>query len=51
MIRIPLIQFSSKNAAQIAKAIDGRVVVVDPLAGDWDANLRQVAEEFRHAFN
>lgn len=44
-------QFSSKSAAQIAKAIDGRVVVVDPLAEDWANNLRNAAEEFRHAFN
>lgn len=43
-------QFSSKSAAQIAKAIDGRVVVVDPLAQNWNANLRQVAEEFANAF-
>lgn len=43
-------QFSSKSAGQIAKAIDGRVVVVDPLAEDWNANLRRTAEEFEHAF-
>ena len=44
-------QFSAKTAEQIAKAIDGRVVAVDPLAGDWAASLRRTAEEFRHAFN
>jgi hypothetical protein len=27
------------------------VAVVDPLARDWANNLRQVAEEFKHAFN
>lgn len=43
-------QFSSKSAQQISQAIDGRVVVVDPLAGDWATNLRQAAEEFKHAF-
>ena len=43
-------QFSAKSARQIAKAIDGRVVAVDPLAGDWAANLRRTAEEFKHAF-
>lgn len=43
-------QFSTKSAEQIARAIDGRVVAVDPLAEDWAANLRRVAEEFRHAF-
>jgi zinc transport system substrate-binding protein len=43
-------QFSSKSAQQISKAIDGRVVFVDPLARDWTANLRRAAEEFKHAF-
>ena len=43
-------QFSSKSAKQISKAIGGRVAVVDPLAQDWANNLRQVAEEFKHAF-
>ena len=43
-------QFSSKSAEQIAKAIGGRVAVVDPLAQDWANNLRQVAEEFKNAF-
>ena len=43
-------QFSSKNARQISKAIGGRVVAVDPLARDWAANLRHVAEEFKDAF-
>ena len=43
-------QFSSKNAAQISKAIGGRVVVVDPLAQDWATNLRRAAEEFKNAF-
>jgi zinc transport system substrate-binding protein len=43
-------QFSSKSAQQISKAIGGRVAVVDPLAQDWANNLRQVAEEFKNAF-
>lgn len=43
-------QFSAKSARQIAKAIDGRVAAVDPLAGDWATNLRRTAEEFKHAF-
>ncbi len=43
-------QFSSKSAEQISKAIGGRVAVVDPLARDWSNNLRQVAEEFKNAF-
>jgi len=44
-------QFSAKSAALIAKAIGGRVVVVDPLAEDWAFNLQKAAQEFRHAFN
>ncbi|HSO18868.1 MAG TPA: cation ABC transporter substrate-binding protein, partial [Desulfosarcina sp.] len=44
-------QFSARSAEQIARAIDGRVVAVDPLAGKWAANLRRAAEEFRHAFD
>lgn len=43
-------QFSSKSAQQIAKAISGRVVVVDPLSPDWATNLQKAAEEFKHAF-
>lgn len=42
-------QFSSKSAQQIAKAINGRVAFVDPLAQDWANNLRRVAEEFKNA--
>ena len=42
-------QFSAKSAEQIARAIDGRVIMVDPLARDWAANLRHAAEEFKHA--
>ena len=44
-------QFSSRSARQISRAIDGRVVAVDPLARDWATNLRHVAEEFKNAFN
>lgn len=43
-------QFSAKSAQQISRAIAGRVVVVDPLAGEWATNLRRVAEEVKHAF-
>ena len=43
-------QFSSKSAQQIARAMGGRVAVADPLAEDWATNLRQIAEEFKHAF-
>lgn len=36
-------QFPRKSAEQVAKAIDGRVEVIDPLSPDYFANLRQVA--------
>ncbi len=35
-------QFSTKNANQIASAIQGTVIVADPLASDWLENLRHV---------
>ena len=44
-------QFSIKSANEIAKAIDGKVIAVDPMAQDWANNLHRVAEEFKHAFN
>ncbi|GAB6904291.1 conserved hypothetical protein [Desulfosarcina cetonica] len=43
-------QFSSKSAQEISKAINGRVVVVDPLARDWATQLRHTAKEIKHAF-
>jgi zinc transport system substrate-binding protein len=42
-------QFSTKNAKLVACEIDGQVVFADPLAADWLANLRQVADKFRAA--
>ncbi len=42
-------QFSTKSAEQIAKAIDGQVVPINPLAEDWAANLKMVAEKFKAA--
>jgi len=42
-------QFSQKSAAVIAKEIGGKVEVVDPLAGDWQNNLRDVARKFNRA--
>jgi hypothetical protein len=33
----------------VARAIGGRVVVIDPLARDWVANMRRVAAAFREA--
>lgn len=42
-------QFSAKSAETIARAINGRVIAADPLALDWQANLLQVAEQFKSA--
>jgi zinc transport system substrate-binding protein len=39
-------QFSTKSAQAMAKAIGGQVVFADPLALEWDRNLRRVAEAF-----
>jgi zinc transport system substrate-binding protein len=39
-------QFSASSAAVIAKAIDGQIAFVDPLAENWAENLREVARKF-----
>lgn len=39
-------QFSTSSAAVIAKAIDGQIAFVDPLAENWAENLREVARKF-----
>lgn len=36
-------QFSQRSAAALAEAINGRVQVLDPLSGDWAANLLRAA--------
>lgn len=36
-------QFSQKSAAIIAKAIDGRVTPLDPLAENWKENILHAA--------
>ena len=38
-------QFSAKSAKLVAKEINGEVAFVDPLAEDWSANLREVANQ------
>lgn len=38
-------QFSSDSANAVAKALDGVVVRIDPLAEDWYGNMRQIGEE------
>lgn len=42
-------QFSTKTADQIAKAINGQVIVTDPLAFDWPKNLRAMAVKLKTA--
>lgn len=42
-------QMSRRTAETIAQAIGARVLVADPLAADWAANLRAVAAAFRAA--
>jgi zinc transport system substrate-binding protein len=42
-------QFSAKSARLVAGEIGGQVVFADPLAEDWLANLREVADKFKAA--
>ncbi len=42
-------EFDSRNAEAIAHEIGGRVVIIDPLAGDYLSNMRQVAAAFKEA--
>ena len=42
-------QFSSKSAELVAREIGGQVVLADPLAEDWLANLTAVADRFKAA--
>ncbi|MDX1738978.1 MAG: zinc ABC transporter substrate-binding protein [Alphaproteobacteria bacterium] len=42
-------QFSAKSAQLVAKEIGGEVAFVDPLAENWSANLREVANKFKAA--
>lgn len=44
-------QFSRKSAQLIARAIGARIVSADPLAEDWAANLKHVAEELRNVLH
>lgn len=39
-------QFSQKSAKAIASSIGAKVLVADPLAEDWEANMRKVAKTF-----
>jgi zinc transport system substrate-binding protein len=42
-------QLSAKSAQMVAREIGGAVVRVDPLAENWDVNMREVARKFRAA--
>ena len=42
-------EFSTKAAETIAQEIDGEVLKISPLAEDWPANLRSVAQTFAEA--
>ena len=42
-------QMSNQNAKIIAKAIEGEVVLADPLAYDWTENIRKQADKFKSA--
>ena len=42
-------QFSKRQARQVAVAINGAVIAVDPLAGDYVDNLRRVGQQFAQA--
>jgi zinc transport system substrate-binding protein len=42
-------QFDRRQARQVAEAIGGRVIAVDPLAADYVDNLRRVGQEFAQA--
>jgi zinc transport system substrate-binding protein len=42
-------QFDKRQARQVAQAIEGIVVAVDPLAADYADNLRRVGQQFAQA--
>jgi zinc transport system substrate-binding protein len=42
-------QFDKRSATQVAQAIGGAVIAVDPLAADYVDNLRRVGREFAQA--
>jgi zinc transport system substrate-binding protein len=42
-------QFSTQSAEVLAREIGGQVAFADPMAEDWMANLRHVAEKFQAA--
>lgn len=40
-------QFSTKSAQVVARETGAQVVIADPLSGDWEKNLLDVAKKFR----
>jgi zinc transport system substrate-binding protein len=38
-------QFSRRSATVVVRAIKGEILVIDPLAEDWEKNLRKVADQ------
>ena len=42
-------QFDRRSAEQVARAIDGRVVAIDPLSLDYVENLREAARQIAGA--
>jgi len=38
-------QFSASSARVVEEAVGGRVEVADPLAEDWDRNLREMGKK------
>ena len=43
-------QFSQSSATAIANSIDGTVIVVNPLAENWEENLRDVSKKLAASF-
>lgn len=44
-------QFSTRSAKVLAESLGGKTVFADPLAAEWEANLRAVARDFSAALN
>jgi zinc transport system substrate-binding protein len=42
-------QFSQQSAAQIARAIGGRVIAIDPLASEYIKNLQHITQQLAEA--
>ena len=42
-------QFATHSAEAVANEIDGKVVVLDPLAPDWLSNMKKIGETLKKA--